>query len=274
MAIDDELEKSSVAAEIRDEAERPVQELLRRTGIAGALSLIPFGVGASINEMLAQLAQRRTHERMNAIFDEMAQHIRDLGEEKIDRDWFRGDEFQTLMFEALHQLHVTHNKEKVEMLGKALANSGATEFKEETRKQLFVQLIRDLTPQHVVLLNRLSPRATMPGIPQDDPNLDWLRWQHRPEIMGEGSDMLILQMLAANGLVEENLKVAIRGPSGSTYSSQSQVEKAIRDFVKEVQKPPLRYFRLSKLGMDFLKFVGSKQPENLPREEEKPSNLN
>jgi hypothetical protein len=42
------------------------------------------------------------------------------------------------------------------MLGKALANSGARDFSEETKKQLFLQLIRDLTPQHIALLRELS----------------------------------------------------------------------------------------------------------------------
>lgn len=60
------------------------------------------------------------------------QGISNLGDENINREWFRGEEFQTLLFETIHQLHVTQDKTKIEMLGKALANSGATEFKEES----------------------------------------------------------------------------------------------------------------------------------------------
>jgi hypothetical protein len=159
MPIDDELDKSDIASEIQEQAEHSIQDMLVKSGFAGAISLIPFGVGSAMNEMLTQLALRRVHERMKAMFDEMTRQVRDLGEEKINRDSYRGEEFQTLLFEALHQLHVTQDKSKIEMLGKALANSGATDFKAESRKQLFLQLIRDLTPQHVTLLHNLSPPA-------------------------------------------------------------------------------------------------------------------
>jgi hypothetical protein len=45
MAIHDELEKSPVAAGIGEEAERTVQELLAKSGVTGAISILPFGVG-------------------------------------------------------------------------------------------------------------------------------------------------------------------------------------------------------------------------------------
>lgn len=257
MAIDDELEKSAIAAEIREEAERSVQEILVRSGVAGAISLIPYGVGSAINEMLTQLALRRTHARMEEMFDQMAQHIRDLGEEKIDREWFRGEEFQTLIFEALHQLHVTQDKNKIEMLGKGLANSGATEFRDESRKQLFMQLVRDLTPQHIACLHGLMPQRPKSATAEEHP--DWFLWRNRPQINATGSDLLIMQMLAANGLVEESLKtVAAREPHVRALRSQTDIERAVKDFLKELQKPPLRFFSLSKLGSDFLNFVGSK----------------
>ena len=268
VAIDDELEKSSVAAEINEESERAIQEILAKSGIAGAISLVPFGVGSAINEMLTQFALRRTHERMKAMFDEMSRQIRYLGKKKIDRDWFRGGEFQTLLFEALHQLHGTEDKDKIEMLGKALANSGASEFKEESRKQLFLQLIRTLTPQHVDLLRRLSPPIRVESSVRKVAPAWWL-WRQRPEITGQGNDLLILQMLAGNGLVEESLKsIEVTQPSVGLSASKGDIERAIKDFIKQLQKPPVRLFRLSELGVDFLKFVGSEpkreQPEQVP----------
>jgi hypothetical protein len=35
------------------------------------------------------------------------------------------------------------------MLGNTLANGGVTDFSKENRKELFLHLIRDLTPQHI-----------------------------------------------------------------------------------------------------------------------------
>lgn len=254
MSIDDELEKSAVAAEIREESEKSIQSMLVRAGVVGATSLLDglldpvaslkFGVGAAIHEMLTQLAFRRTYQRMQEMFEQMNRRIDALGDGKIVPEWFRSEEFQTLLFEAFHQLRVTEDKSKIKMLGTALANSGATEFNDEDRKEMFLRLIRELMPQHIVLLRRLLPNH--------------VRWQMRPQITAEGTDLLALQMLAANSLVEEGLETKeVRMPSVDITSSRSGAERALQDFFKQLQRPPLRHFKLSKLGRDFLKFVGA-----------------
>src|ERR1700719_736362 len=263
MLMDDELKNSVVAAEIREESEQSIQNMLVRSGVAGAISLIPCGVGATINEMLTQLAVRRTNERMKEMFDEMAGHIRDLGEDKINRDWFSGEEFQTLLFEALHQLHVTDDKHKIEMLGKALANSGAIEFENESRKQLFLQLVRTLPPQHIVALRELLPR-TRPKHLTHESCPDWHLWQQRPKVTGP--NLLVLQTLAANGFVEESLESAAKRPSFRQYALRGEIDKTVAEGFKSFEKPPIRYFRLSEQGMDFLKFVGA-VPEPVPEKQ-------
>jgi hypothetical protein len=255
MPIDDELEKSSVAAEIQEESEQTVQNILVKSGMAGALSLIPFGVGSTINQMLTELAFRRTNERMKRMFDQMAGHIRELGQEKIDREWFRGEEFQSLLFEAIHQLHVTENEEKIRMLGNALANSGATEFKDESRKEIFLRLIRELAPQHIKLLRQLFPHR--PADSNSENYLDLSLWRNRPQVRGLGDGLLTFQMLAANGLVEEHLKREEQGMF-DRFAAQPGPTGELSMYLKQLEKLPLRYFALSELGRDFLKFVGAK----------------
>jgi hypothetical protein len=271
MPIDDELEKSEAAAEIREEAERTFQKSLALAGIAGAISRIP-GIGNAINEMLTQLALRRTHERMSAMVDEMTRHIRKLREENINRDWFRGEEFQTLLFEAMQQLYTTHDKQKIEMLGRALVNSGASDFTADVRKELFVQLIRDLTPLHIAMLRQLLPIPTADAVRQPPfggakgETVEKMLWRSRPSVQGKGSDLLILQMLAASGLVEETLKpAAIREFRFSRQEpSMSEAKRALVDYFKELHKPPKRYFELSELGRDFLRFVGIPSQDAVP----------
>ena len=54
MPIEDELEKSAVAADIKEEAERTIQDMLVKSGVAGKISLIPFRIGSAINDMLTR----------------------------------------------------------------------------------------------------------------------------------------------------------------------------------------------------------------------------
>jgi len=92
-------------------------------------------------------------------------------------------------------------------------------------------------------------------------------WNRRPQIRGIGTASLVLQMLAANGLAEETLKSAAERPQIGNISSRADAERALADFLKELAKPVERHYRLSPLGMDFLKFVGS---EHVDQAEQSP----
>ena len=269
MPIDEE--QPDVALEISAEAKRMIQGKLLSSGVAGALSLIP-GVGAAVTELMTELAIQRTNNRVKDMFDHFTSKIREVGEGNVDREWFRSEEFQTLLYEALRQLHVTHDREKLEMLGVALANSGTSSFKEEERKELFIRFVRDLTRQHLKVLLELAPEGLpMPAShnqpserPLDDQTAGSLKWSWRPTLHPKDDDLLALQMLHAYGLVEESLKSSIEQPRlPSKFTSDSQVKDAIRKFAKNIENPKVtRSFRLSRLGHEFLKFTGlRKKPE-------------
>ena len=49
---------------------------------------------------------------MKEMFEHFTSRIREVGEGKVDREWFRSEEFQTLLYEAFEQLHVTHDRER------------------------------------------------------------------------------------------------------------------------------------------------------------------
>ena len=227
---------------------------------------IPLGIGVLLTELGTGLAVKRTNARMRDMFDFFSNRLRDLGEDKIDREWFKSEEFQTLLLEALRQLNVTHDREKLEMLGVALANSGADTFKEEDRKDLFVRFIRELTRQHINLLCKLLPEVVAPfsrphhgeqPVSEKDWN-DRLIWQRRPTLFPQhDDDMLILQVLHGYGLVEEKLKASIKEPRISSKPTHAEVQSALREFSKQLESPPVtRSFRLSSLGYDFAQFIG------------------
>ncbi|PYV68129.1 MAG: hypothetical protein DMG97_25595 [Acidobacteria bacterium] len=257
MPIDEE--QPEIAIEIADEAKRSIQGKLISSGIAGALSLVP-GIGGAVTEMMTELAIQRTNTRIKDMFDYFVSRIRELGEQNVDREWFRSEDFQTLLFEALHQLHVTKDREKIEMLGVALGNSGSPAFEKEDRKDLFVRFVRDLAPEHIRMLTALCPRTSDQNWnPSLSEKTRWqLAWTRRLLLKPQGDDLLVLQMLHAYGLVEESLlspvKNAPRVPSG--YNKEAEIKGAFREFIKQLQKSPIREFRLSQLGWDFLEFTG------------------
>ncbi|MBI3476670.1 MAG: hypothetical protein HY010_13135 [Acidobacteria bacterium] len=239
-----------------------LQEKLVSSGIAGLLSLVP-GVGAAVSELMTELAIQRTNNRVKEMFEHFTARVHEVGEEKVDREWFRSEEFQTLLYEAFSQLNVTHDREKIEMLGTALGNSGAPGFKEEERKDLFIRFVRDLTRQHVKVLLQLVPnylpmRASGTVEPLNEETERKLKWGSRPTVNPRADDLLVLQMLHAYGLVEEHINSSIVQPRiPARFTSENQMIGALKKVTKNMEHPTVtRSFRLSPLGNDFLKFMG------------------
>ncbi len=259
MPIDDP--QPEVALQITDASRRMLQDKILSSAFAGTLSLIP-GVGGAVIELMTELAIQRVDNRVNEMFEHFTNKIGEVGEDKVDREWFRSEEFQTLLFEAFRQLNVTHDHEKIEMLGTALANSGTSGFRDDERKDLFVHFVRDLTRQHLNVLLQLTPRPLQSG-PQtaslDEETARRLSWSSRPTLKPRGGDdLLALQMLHAYGLVEEEITSSIKEPNTPVrITTESQVRSAWRDLLKNIQHPVVtRSFRLSVLGDEFLKFMG------------------
>jgi len=249
--IDDENSESIQA--IAELAHKSAQEIAVRSQIVGLITwflppgLAPFGVAAA--EALNQSASKRLHGRLLDTRNEMIDRLEEVDRGKVNKDWFQSEEFQTMLFEAAQQATVTSDRRKIAMLGNALANGGVTDFSEENRKELFLRLIRDLTPHHIAMLRRLSPP-------------DGTVWKGSISNPRE-EDLLVLQMLSAGGLVVSSQEPPkVRPPSFGSSISSSEAKRIVAKFIDDLQKTPKTEFRLSTLGHDFLKFVSmSRVPE-------------
>jgi|SRR2546425_1626658 len=260
MAIDDEFEKQDLARELANGAQKTAEEIIVHSQIVGLISwFLPpslLAVGAAVNAGFTQLANKRFYARLEEMRNGMHARLQEVGESKVDKDWFQSEEFQTMLFEAARQVTATADRKKIAMLGNALANGSIAGFSTESRKELFLQIIRDLTPQHIAMLRRLLP---------DDSMSTEIRWRARSTLAEKDEDLAVLQMLAANGLVTEFLKEAhVPVPRLSSYRSPSTSESAhaLKQIVKGLKVPPKRMFRLGEFGRDFLDFVSfSRIPE-------------
>jgi hypothetical protein len=234
MSIDDRLEKALEFYNKELETDIP----MKATKIA--IELIPH-YGSHIVKLLFGDAQKRVAERAKEVFEAVRERVERIDGGKIDKEFLKSDEFMTIIILAVEQLQTTHDKEKLEMLANALANSGTTNFSSDARKELFLRIFRNLAPQHIAELQRIRikqigtvPRM-MKGIEVKGPN---------------GENLAVLQTLAANGLVDEHQEFH-SGIVPSRFSSENQVKEVIAKFMRT---PPMRCFKVSRLGEDFLNF--------------------
>jgi hypothetical protein len=204
------------------------------------LSTIPFASGP-ISALLAGKAHRRLAERVKEVLSELKQRY-ESDQDKVDKKFFDTEEFQTIFFLTMGQLQTTHDKEKLKSLANALTNSGLLEFSSDDRKELFLSILRNLSPQHVCQLKSMRPMSRMPA-------------SSMPPVLKNpsGEERAILQSLVAQGLVDLDLDSAsVRSPRFSNISTEAQAERIFREVSERV---PDQCYVINEFGMAFLKFI-------------------
>jgi hypothetical protein len=212
----------------KKDSETTIQNIVLRSVVQG----VPF-IGSSIMEVFNGLAQRRAQERLNDMFDEVKKRLDSVGDEKIDREFFKSEEFQTLLFLLLERLHTTHDSEKLRMFGNALANSGNVDFKDDDRED-YIRVLRDLSLKDLLILNDFRLKGWTPHIHQIDYSADVL---------------VSLARLHGMGLVNGNLKEKALDRIGNSRTENVQV---ISDMITQ---PPKMQYSVSTFGERFLRFV-------------------
>ena len=206
MAIDDELEIS--LAQLANSAEAdPGHEVINI-----AIKMIPI-VGSGIDKLMSDLAQRRLVERILDVFGQMKSQLYVLMEDQIRKEYFTSEEFQTLLALALQEIQTTPDRKKLEMIAAALCNSGKVQFQAETRKELFVRVLRSLSPEHIGIIHSLAP------VVLSDPDLSRMRssgmdWSSQGDFVTEDGEGIALYYPLKPGNNPKNLYPIIRAPKG------------------------------------------------------------
>lgn len=214
----------------REDSEITIQQIAVRRSLAG----VPY-LGSALLELFSGLAQRRAQERLNSLFDQMINRVAELGEEKLDPEFFRSEEFQSLLFLALERLHTTRDAEKLRTLGYALANSGSFDFKNDDKEE-YIRVLRDLTVSDLRVWNDERLKGWFP---------------HTHDIVYAPEVMSSLFRLQGMGLVLENL-VAKEVPPGRTGSPSLDAKLAFSNLLTQ---PPKRKFSITDFGTRFLDFI-------------------
>jgi|ERR1700730_9589644 len=203
------------------------------------IASIPLAGGA-LSSILAGRAQRRMQERVTDVFEAFKERVEQMQEDKIDQKFFESDEFLTLFTLTLEQTQTTHDKAKLNMLATGLANSASSDFVSESRKELFLRILRDLAPEHVSVLHEMRPveQFGRKGVrlPVDSPT---------------GDRLAVLQHVASQGLVTESLHVEKLPTVNFSHPG------AYHMIQKYLETPPSKSYLLSDFGVQFLNFFES-----------------
>ena len=122
MGITDDRLKAALARLAEESELHSVNEELY-----AVVASIPLA-GNAISSILAGAAKRRVVERIEEVFRTVKERLENVEKTKVDEEYFKSDEFMTVLLLAIEQIQTTHDKQKLEMLANAIANSGRVDF--------------------------------------------------------------------------------------------------------------------------------------------------
>jgi hypothetical protein len=184
---------------------------------------------------------------MVTLFEEIKNRLEKLDQTALDLGFFETEEFQTILCLALQQLQTTHDKRKIRMLAWAVANSGTKDYSSDLRKEIFVRALRELTPDHIEVLKRLRPAI-------HDGEKTFYATKTLENL--RDFDLLLARDLTKLGFVKESLKYATLEHRHSGTFPEELAAKIEELASAVLDKTPARLFDITKLGLDFMKFVG------------------
>jgi hypothetical protein len=226
MSVDDPIEIHLEHA--LQDAETDISRNLAYATVAGTLSLMP-GIGSAIQSLIDGKAKANMERRWIELFRELRVQIEAIRTSIPEDSFYGSEEFQTLLALAQEQLWTTHDKEKIRLLARALANSGTAEFRSDD-KELMLRVLRSVSPSDLKTLDHENLKNWAPLTK---------RIEYGPDVLGS------LSRLASSGLVIE--KFLRPDPNVSDEQKLASVLKF----------GTWRTFQLSPFGAKFLLFIAT-----------------
>lgn len=150
MVIDDPVEKKIEAIQ-QEMTERDINISAFATVL---LSQVPL-LGPYLDNVLKDKRQERVIERITELCRLLSEEIKRLGKTKLDLNASQSEEFQSILLTVLRSLEITEERVKLRYLKNILINSVHVESVGNPNKKLYLQLVRELSVEHIVALQRI-----------------------------------------------------------------------------------------------------------------------
>lgn len=156
----------SVKEKTLEQVDRAAQALDRsvivKALLEGGLDLVP-GIGAAITSALNQRAFSLFERNSRQFAWEVRAEFERVQEEKLDRDYLSSDEFVTFLLETLSRNARVHQAEKVRLFARLFVRLADVASSKTPFKEGFLQIVDQLSSQHVKALAFIYERATTFG---------------------------------------------------------------------------------------------------------------
>ena len=256
MSIDEDelLQLSKMVVDDAPSAAESIRDVLIRCVASTAL---PFGIGAAVAGLVTDAADRRWKENINLLMQLFAERVVTVQSAIESPDYYRAEEFQSLLFEAVDQERTNRYEAKRKMLARGLANSGTRPFVADTLKETYFRVLRDLTPLDISVLRELLK-------PTNKQHMGlYLKETTLQRVVRASSVTPVIYRLQGLGLVSMFQQMPSPNMNGiRNITDIGRLGNFIRD---ELQAEPQIVMQITNFGLGFLRFLTEpdEQQQNL-----------
>ena len=158
--------KEKALAKLDDISQRYAEQPAVKVATDVILSVIPLpGVGVGISSLLEARASQLAEKNTRRFVEEVRTRLGRLEEDQVSRDYVESDEFTSLLLQMLRRNATAHEEEKTRLFAQIFANSMLRDKSQTPYKEGFVQIIDDLSVDHMRVLAAMSEKYA--AIPQE-----------------------------------------------------------------------------------------------------------
>lgn len=222
-----------------------------------ASTALPFGIGAAVAGLVTDAADRRWKKNINHLMQMFAERLVAVQSAIESPDYYRAEEFQSLLFEAVDQERTNRYEGKRKMLARGLANSGTRPFVADTLKETYFRVLRDLTPTDISALRKLLE-------PTNKQHMGlYLKETTLQRVVRASSVTPVIYRLQGLGLVSMFQQMPSPNMNGiRNITDISRLTNFIRD---ALQAEPQIVMQITNFGFEFLKFLTEPNERQDPR---------
>jgi hypothetical protein len=167
--------------------------------LLATITAIP-GVGGSITQVITGIGQQIVQERNARLFKQLSEHLADIDEQSIRRDYFETPEGFDLLIKAMDESRRTRSDEKRDLIARILRGAAVESEDSNYSPEEYLYLISDLTVQELRIARTVykdRPVSTLEA---------WQAWEEEmceSTAIDEASLHMALRRLTSLGLLLE-----------------------------------------------------------------------
>lgn len=158
MAIDDAVQKA-IDIFRKEITERDIHVSAVATAL---LSQVPL-IGPYFDSLLKEKRQERLIGRITSLCDLLNDEMKRIDQSKLDFNAAQSEEFQSILLTILRNLEITEEQEKLRYFKNVLINSIHVETARTPDKKIFLDLVRDLSVEHIVAVRQICKKWPVSG---------------------------------------------------------------------------------------------------------------